>query len=222
MTTIGILGAGKLGSVLARLAVAGGYRTLIAGSGNPAAIQLIIDVLAPGATAATAGEVVADADIVILAIPLGRYLSIPRVPLASKVVVDAMNYWPATDGTLAMFEGGVSSSQVVQAHLAGSHVVKALSHLGYHQLGDDARPPGAADRHAIALAGDDEAAVHAVAQLVDRMGFDPVIAGPLETGARFGPGSAAFAVSTSHGDLANILATGALSPGVRGRTQSLA
>lgn len=205
MTTIGILGAGKLGTVLARLAVRAGYRTLISGSGDPAAIQLIVDVMSPGAIARGPREVSATADVVVLALPLGKYRALPLTQLAGKVVVDAMNYWPPTDGTLDEFEAGISSSEVVQAFLPESHVVKTFSHLGYHQLDEDGRPAGASDRHAIAIAGDDEQAVEVVAELVDRIGFDAVEAGPLAAGTRFGPGSAAFGVSASRAELEDLI-----------------
>jgi predicted dinucleotide-binding enzyme len=194
MTTVGILGAGKLGAVLARLATAAGHNTLVAGSSTPDRIELILSVLAPAAHAVTAETAARDADIVILAAPLGRYDSLPAEQLTGKVVVDAMNYWPPSDGVIAEFEG-TPSSLVVAAALPGARLVKALSHLGYHELGDDSRPTDAPDRHAIALAGDDTDAVTTVAQLIDQLGFDPVIAGPLVEGVKFGPGSALFGVS---------------------------
>jgi predicted dinucleotide-binding enzyme len=205
MTTIGILGAGKLGTALARLAIRAGYRTFISGSGDPAAIQLIVDVMSPGAIAQSPREVAAEADVVILALPLGKYRALPVAELAGKVVVDAMNYWPPTDGTLDEFEAGVSSSEVVQAFLPDSHIVKTFSHLGYHQLDEDGRQPGASDRHAIAIAGDDERAVEAVAELVDRIGFDAIKAGPLAAGTRFGPASAAFGVSATQAELEDLV-----------------
>lgn len=206
MTTLGILGAGKVGTVLARLAVTAGYHTLIAASGSPTAIELVVEVMTGGARATTANTAAEDADIVILAVPLGRYLTLPAEHLRGKVVVDAMNYWPPVDGVLPEFEDGVPSSLIVTRALPGARLVRAFSHLGYHQLDEDARPKGAADRHAMAISGDDPRAVQDVADVVDRLGFDPVIAGDLTTSARFGPGTALFGTSTDRSQVTRLLA----------------
>ena len=120
-----------------------------------------------------------------------------------KILVGAMNYWPDTDGEdpqLAAADGG--SSVVVQAHFPGARVVKSLNRLGYHELDDYPRDPGAADRIAVAAIGDDRLAVRSVMHLIDRLGFDPVDGGPLAKGKLLEPDGSPYAETFSADALA--------------------
>src|SRR6266478_9220139 len=159
---LGIVGAGKFGTTVARAAVAAGYDVAISGSGSADGIALTVDVLAPGARATTTAEVVRHADVIVLAVPTHRFRELPRDLFAGKILIDAMNYWEPIDGVdeeLATASAG--TSVVVQARFPSARVVKSLNQLGYHEFEEGRRSRGVPGRIAIAAAGDDRAAVAA-------------------------------------------------------------
>ena len=118
-----------------------------------------------------------------------------------------MNYWAPIDGEIDDFENDVrSSSEIVQAYLAGSDIVKTLNHIGYHDLDEDGREPGAEGRRALALAGGSNDAKALVSRFIDRLGYDPVDAGPLAAGRLFQPGTGIFNGSHTADQLRSILA----------------
>jgi len=190
---IGILGAGKVGVVIAQLALQAGYDVYLSGSGDPQKIALTTRVLAPGAHAVTNIVAARKGDIVILALPLSKYRSIPSEALQGKLVIDATNHWYEVDGPRAdTIPEDVSSSDHIQKFLNKSHVVKALSHMGYHELHDGPKPHGAQNRKAIAIAGDHMTDKRIVADFIDSIGFDPLDIGVLSKGKFLEPGAAAF------------------------------
>jgi predicted dinucleotide-binding enzyme len=203
---VGIVGAGKLGMAVARAALSAGYEVAVASSGPAERIALPVDVLAPGAVASTVEKVVDFADVIVLAVPAHRFRQLPSDLFDGKILVDAMNYWPDTDGDdpeLAAKDGG--SSVVVQAHFPAARVVKSLNQLGYHELDEYPRPAGAPDRIAVAAVGDDRLAVRTVMHLLDRLGFDPVDGGPLAKGKLLEPDGSPYAETLSADALAKRL-----------------
>lgn len=193
MTTIAVLGVGRVGSAVARTALRAGFDVHVAGSGAAEDISLLTEIVIPGATPMTAGGAVRDADIVILAVPLHKHRSIDPAPLAGKVVVDAMNWWSPVDGEHDEHDvDDTTTSEVVARHFTGARLVKSLNHIGYHELEEDWADEGTPDRRALAIASDDEDAARLVSKMIDRFGFDSVYSGPLHTGRAFGPGTDIF------------------------------
>jgi predicted dinucleotide-binding enzyme len=192
---IAVLGAGHVGPVIARVALAAGYPVSIAASGDPAEIALIAEIMAPGVEPRWAADAVADADIVVLSIPLHKFGTFDPELVAGKLVVDTMNYWPPVDGVQPLFEDNErGSSEIVAERLARSTVVKTLNHIGYHELEDDRRPSGSPDRRALGVAGDDPDAVDVMADVVERIGYDAVRLNSLGAGRLLGPGGPVFGV----------------------------
>jgi predicted dinucleotide-binding enzyme len=203
---LGIVGAGRVGTTIARAAIASGYDVAISGSGAADRIALIVEVLAPGARPVSTDEVVSHADLIVLAVPMHRFRELPRDLFAGRILIDAMNYWEEIDGVdpeLAAAPGG--TSLVVQERFPSARVVKSLNHITYYKFDESRRPHGAPGRIAIAAAGNDRAAVAAVMQLIDRLGFDAVDAGPLEAGLALEPNGAVFGVSYSADELSSLL-----------------
>lgn len=204
--SIGIIGAGKLGIVVAQLALKAGYTVYLAGSGDPGKIALTTEVLTPGATATTNADAAARSDIVVLALPFGKFRSLPQDAFAGKLVIDAMNYWWEVDGPREDFiDPDQSSSEAVQDSLPGARVVKALNHMGYHDLHDEPKPVGAPGRKAIAVVGDDSADVLAVSHLIDTLGFDPLPIGKLSVGKKLEAGGKVFGANLEKANLAKLL-----------------
>ena len=198
---IAVLGAGHVGPVIARVAVEAGYPVAIAASGDPQRIDLITRVLAPGAEPRSAADAVADADVVVLAIPIHKFAAFDPTLVAGKIVVDVMNYWPPVDGVQEMFEDRrLGSSEIVQRRLAGSTVVKTFNHLGYHELDEERRPEGSPERRALGVAGDDPDAVDAVADIIEQIGYDTVRLDSLRAGRLFEAGGPVFGASLRRSD----------------------
>lgn len=190
---IAVLGAGHVGPVIARVAMDAGYPVSIAASGDPEKIELIAQVLAPGAEPLWAADAAGQADIVVLAIPLHKFGTLDPSLVAGKLVVDAMNYWPPIDGVQEIFEDReYGSSEIVAERLARSTIVKTLNHIGYHELEDQRRPAGSPERRALGVASDDPRAADVVAELIERIGYDPVRLGRLAAGRLLEPGGPAF------------------------------
>ena len=192
--TIAVLGAGHVGPAIARLALGAGHSVAIATSGNPGDLALVTQLLIPGAEPLWATDAIARADIVVLAMPLHRFLRMDPNDLSEKLVIDAMNYWPPTDGRLPppFNDQSIGTSEVVADRLPDATVVKTLNHVGYHDLETYARPSGSVDRRALGVAGDDLDAVNTVSTFIDRIGYDAVPVRPLNAGRILQPGGPVF------------------------------
>ena len=181
MTTIGLIGAGHIGSQVARLAIASGYKVVISNSRGPETLAGLVAELGPNARAATALEAAQAGEIVVVTVPLKNYRAVPVEPLAGKIVIDTNNYYPQRDGQIPELDSeSTTTSELLQAHLPASKVVKAFNHIYAAELTTHGQPAGTKNRRALAIAGDDQDAKGVVTHLLDQFGFDTVDAGPLK------------------------------------------
>jgi predicted dinucleotide-binding enzyme len=190
---LGIIGSGAIGGTLARLAVAAGLDVILSNSRGPETLTELVQELGPRARAAAVTEVAREADLVIAAIPLIAYTDLPADDLAGKIVIDTTNYYPQRDGQIPdLDEDKSAASQLVQARLAASRVVKAFNNITFASLGNGARPAGASDRSALPIAGEDAAAKARVADLLNALGYDALDTGGLAGSWRSEPGTPVY------------------------------
>lgn len=213
MTTLGIIGAGNIGSQVARAAIANGYDVVIANSRGPETLAALVDELGPKARAATAVDAAASGDVVVVTVPFKAYASIPVEPLAGKIVIDTNNYYWERDGHVpALDEGRDTVSGMLQQHLPGSRVAKGFNHIMAKDITTDGRPAGAPGRRALATASDFEDAAQFVTDLYDAFGFDTVNVGPLAESWRVERDQPAYVVPQTRDELIANLAR-AVRPG---------
>ncbi len=185
MTTIGLIGAGRIGGQVARLAVKNGYDVVISNSRGPDTLADLVKELGPKARAATVPEAAKAGDIVVVTIPLKNIGTVPVEPLAGKIVLDTNNYYPQRDGHIAALDDeSTTTSELLQAHLPKSKVVKAFNHIYAAELTTHGQPAGTPNRRALVIAGDDAGAKATVTKMLDQFGFDTVDAGRLKEGWR--------------------------------------
>ena len=191
--TLGLIGSGMIGGTVARLAVAAGIDVVLSNSRGPETLADLVAELGEHARAATPAEAAQAGDLVVTTIPLHAFGKLPAAELAGRIVLDTMNYYPDRDDRIAELDAdSLTSSQLVQRHLAGSRVVKVFNNISFRQLQMLARPAGAADRSALPIAGDDAAAKAEVTRLLDALGYDTVDTGSLADSWRSEPNTPVY------------------------------
>ena len=207
MTTIGIIGAGHIGSQVARAAITAGYDVVIANSRGPETLAGLVAELGPRARAATAVEAAAAADVAVVTVPFKAYAAIPVEPLAGKIVIDTNNYYWERDGHVpAIDEGRATVTGLLQEHLPTSRVAKGFNHITAKDITVDGRPAGTTGRRALATSSDFADASQFVTELYDQFGFDAVDVGPLAESWRVERDQPAYVVPQTRDELVANLA----------------
>jgi len=207
MTTIGIIGAGNIGSQVARAAIAAGYDVVISNSRGPETLADLVAELGPKARAGTAQEAAEAADFAVVAVPLRAYDQVPVEPLAGKIVIDANNYYFERDGRFATLDKGLdTTSGMLQRHLVHSLVAKGFNHIMASDITTDGAPAGSPDRRALATASDFAEAAELVQRFYDELGFDTVNVGRLSESWRVERDQPAYVVRQNRHQLVENLA----------------
>jgi predicted dinucleotide-binding enzyme len=207
MTTVGIIGAGHIGTALAQGLTARGYDVVISNSRGPETLSDLVAELGPKARAATPEEAAAAGDFAIVTVPLKAYQEVPVAPLAGKIVLDTNNYSWERDGRMPeLEEGRATTSGLLQEHLPESKVVKAFNHIQSGDINTDGAPAGSDDRRALATASDFPEATALATSIYDEFGFDTVDVGPLAESWRVERDRPAYVVRQNRDELIGNLA----------------
>lgn len=208
MTSIATIGAGHIGSNVAKVAVRAGYNVVVSNSRGPDTLADLVAELGPNARAATMEEAARSGDLVLVAIPLKSVFDLPPDAFDGVIVLDANNYYPQRDGRIAELDSNeATTSELVQRHLAGSRVVKVFNHIYAAQIPTDGLPAGAEGRRALAIAGDDADAKAEVTRFLDTLGFDAVDLGPLSESWRIERDTPGYGVRMTAEELRETMAS---------------
>ena len=204
---MGIIGSGNIGATAARLFTEAGHKVAVSNSREPESLESLVEEIGPRARATTVEEAAAFGEVVLVAMPLFAYETLPSDQLAGKIVVDAMNYYEGRDGQIDF--DGLTSSELVARGLPGARVVKAFNTMYYETLATEGQPNAPAnDRFVLFVAGDDAEAKSVVSQLIEQIGFAPVDTGSLgEGGSKQQPGSPIYNVSMNEDQARETLAS---------------
>jgi 8-hydroxy-5-deazaflavin:NADPH oxidoreductase len=207
MTTIGFIGSGNIGGTLAKLFADQGYDVVISNSRGPETLVDLVSQIGDNARAGTAAEAAEAGEVVVVSVPFLAVDAVPVAPLDGKVVIDTNNYYFERDGHVAEIDDeSTTPSEVLQAHLPGSQVVKLFNAIHAAHLASQGVPAGSPGRRALPMAGNDDAAKATVAALADEIGYDVVDVGPLSEGWRFDRDQPAYGPEADAAALTELLA----------------
>jgi len=192
---IGIVGAGNIGANAARLFVRAGHEVVLSNSRGGEGLETLVAELGGNAKAGTIEQAANFGEVVLVAVPFGKYRTLPADAFKGKVVIDAGNYYPERDGRFAELDRDeTTSSELMSQHLKEARLVKGFNTIYFKHLatqGDPSLP--LEDRRAIFIAGDDSGAKEIVANLIEEIGFAAVDTGFLHEGGRNQqPGTAVY------------------------------
>jgi predicted dinucleotide-binding enzyme len=174
MTDIGIIGAGRLGQGMARVALRADRSVVLANSRGPESLTSVVSALGEGVSGGTPADAAA-APIVVIAVPWNRVPeAVKGLHWDGKIVIDATNDWAADD------LDGTTSSEIVADLVAGARVVKAANTLSAEMLAAD--PHQAGGQRVLFMSGDDDDAKAGVLALFQDAGFAVIDLGSLAEG----------------------------------------
>jgi predicted dinucleotide-binding enzyme len=182
---IGIIGSGRQGGGLGVLFAKAGYPVLFS-SRHPEELKDIVAKAGNGAKAGLPQEAAAFGDVILLAVPYGALPQIGKdfaAQMKGKVVIECGNPREDRDGPMANDAMAKGTGLASASYLPGVRLVRAFNALSYVQVERDAHRAG--EKLGIPVAGDDQAAVKTVVQLVTDAGFDAVVTGNLSTAKLF-------------------------------------